>query len=148
VWIQKEEFRYYTGPAWQPGGNHGGIDPDDVTELVHVNTEGRLRLVNGDNVELFPGIRAYSGARHTYASQYVRVAGNPPFVLASDSCYLYRNLTEHKASDTFSKEDYPAIIKNQERMIELAGSPERVVPGHDALQFLRFPTQGRIARIR
>jgi glyoxylase-like metal-dependent hydrolase (beta-lactamase superfamily II) len=23
VWIQKEEFRYYTGPAWQPGGNHG-----------------------------------------------------------------------------------------------------------------------------
>jgi glyoxylase-like metal-dependent hydrolase (beta-lactamase superfamily II) len=27
VWIQKEEFRYYTGEAWQPGGNHGGIDP-------------------------------------------------------------------------------------------------------------------------
>lgn len=30
VWIQKEEFRYYTGPAWQPGGDHGGIDPEDV----------------------------------------------------------------------------------------------------------------------
>ena len=117
VWIQKEEFRYYTGDAWQPGGQHGGIDPEDAAELVRVNTEGRLRLVDGDNVEIFPGIRAYTGGRHTYASQYLRVEGNPPFVLASDNCYLYRNLAEHKASDTFSKADYPTNIKNQERMI-------------------------------
>jgi glyoxylase-like metal-dependent hydrolase (beta-lactamase superfamily II) len=148
VWIQKEEFRYYTGDAWQPGGQHGGIDPEDAAELVRVNTEGRLRLVDGDNVEIFPGIRAYTGGRHTYASQYLRVEGNPPFVLASDNCYLYRNLAEHKASDTFSKADYPANIKNQERMIKLAGSPDRVIPGHDALQFQRFPTAGRVARIR
>jgi glyoxylase-like metal-dependent hydrolase (beta-lactamase superfamily II) len=148
VWIQREEFRYYTGEAWQPGGQHGGIDPEDAAELVRVNTEGRLRLVDGDNVEIFPGVRAYTGGRHTYASQYLRVEGNPPFVLASDNCYLYRNLAEHKASDTFSKADYPANIKNQERMIHLAGSPDRVIPGHDALQFQRFPTVGRVARIR
>lgn len=148
VWIQKEEFHYYTGEAWQPGGNHGGIDPDDVKELVLLNTEGRLRLVDGDNIEIFPGVRAYTGARHTYASQYLRVEGDPPFVLASDSVYLYRNLAEPKASDTFSKDDYPANIKNQERMIELAGSPDRVVPGHDALQFQKFATQGRVAKIK
>jgi glyoxylase-like metal-dependent hydrolase (beta-lactamase superfamily II) len=148
VWIQKEEFRYYTGDAWQPGGQHGGIDPDDARALVRLNTEGRLRMVDGDNVEIFSGIRAYTGGRHTYASQYLRVEGNPPFVLASDNCYLYRNVTEHKASATFSEADYPANIKNQERMIELAGSPDRVIPGHDALQFQRFPTVGRVARIR
>jgi hypothetical protein len=55
---------------------------------------------DGDNVEIFPGIRACTGARHTYASQYLRVDGNPPFVLASDNCYLYRNIAEHKASAT------------------------------------------------
>ena len=148
VWIQKEEFRYYTGEAWQKGGNHGGIDPEDVQELVRLNTAGRLRLVDGDNVEIFPGIRAFTGARHTYASQYLRVEGHPTFVLASDSVYLYRNLAEHKASDTFSEADYPANIKNQERMIQLAGSPDRVVPGHDALQFEKFPTQGRVAKIK
>jgi glyoxylase-like metal-dependent hydrolase (beta-lactamase superfamily II) len=148
VWIQKDEFRYYTGEAWQPGGDHGGIDPDDVQELVRLNTEGRLRLVDGDNVEIFPGIRAYTGARHTFASQYLRVDGNPPFVLASDSVYLYRNLAEHKPSATFSKADYPANIKNQERMIQLAGSPDRVVPGHDALQFQKFATKGRVAKIK
>ncbi len=107
-----------------------------------------MRLVDGDDVEIFPGIRAYTGARHTYASQYLRIEGNPPFVLASDNCYLYRNLAEHKASATFSEADYAANIKNQTRMIELAGSAERVVPGHDALQFNKFPTQGRIAKIK
>ena len=148
VWIQKEEFRYYAGEAWQPGGDHGGIDPDDVQQLVRLNTEGRLRMVNGDDIEIFPGIRAYTGARHTFASQYLRIEGNPPFVLASDSVYLYRNLLEHKPSATFSEADYPANIKNQERMIQLAGSPDRVVPGHDALQFVKFPTHGRVAQLK
>jgi glyoxylase-like metal-dependent hydrolase (beta-lactamase superfamily II) len=148
VWIQKDEFRYYTGDAWQTGGDHGGIDPDDVAELVRINIEGRLRLIDGDDQEIFPGIRVYSGARHTYSSQYLRVDGSPPVVLASDNVYLYRNLSAHAASATFSDTDHAANIAAQDRMIELAGSPERVVPGHDALQFERFPTKGRIARIR
>jgi len=148
VWIQKQEFAYYAGDAWQPGGRHGGIDPDDVKVLVQLNTEGRLRLVDGDDVEILPGIHAYTGARHTWSSQYIRVDGEPPFVLASDNCYLYRNLAEHKASATFSEADQPANIRNQARMIALAGSVDRVVPGHDPRQFERFPTQGRIARIR
>jgi len=148
VWIQKDEYRYYTGDAWQPGGNHGGIDPEDVKALLQVNTEGRVRLVDGDNVEIFPGIRAYIGARHTYASEYLRVEGNPTFVLASDNCYLYRNLAEHAASATFSEADHAANIAAQARMIELAGSADRVVPGHDTLQFQKFPTQGRVATIK
>jgi glyoxylase-like metal-dependent hydrolase (beta-lactamase superfamily II) len=148
VWIQKDEYRYYTTDAWQPGGDHGGIDPEDVKQLVQLNTEGRLHLVDGDNVELFPGIRAYTGGRHTYASQYLRVDGNPPYVLASDNVYLYLNLSSHLASGTFSEGDRAANIANQARMIELAGSPDRVIPGHDALQFKRFPTEGRVAKIK
>ena len=148
VWIQKDEFRYYTADAWQAGGHNGGIDPDDIQQLVRLNTEGRLRLVDGDNVEILPGIRAFVGSRHTFASQYLRVDGHPAFVLASDSVYLYRNLIEHKPSATFSEADYPANIKNQDRMIQLAGSADRVLPGHDALQFQKFPTRGRVATIK
>jgi glyoxylase-like metal-dependent hydrolase (beta-lactamase superfamily II) len=148
VWIQKEEFRYYTQDAWQPGGNHDGIDPEDVQQLVRLNTEARLHLVDGDNVEIFPGIRSYTGARHTFASQYLRIDGSPPFILASDNVYLYRNLLEHRASATFSEADYPANIKNQERMIAFAGSVNRVIPGHDALQFQKYSTQGRVAKIK
>jgi glyoxylase-like metal-dependent hydrolase (beta-lactamase superfamily II) len=148
IWIQKEEYRYYTIDAWQPGGQHGGIDPEDVKALLQFNTEGRVHLVDGDNVEIFPGIRAYTGARHTYASQYLRVDGNPPFVLASDNCYFYLNLSSHLASATFSDADHAANIAAQSRMIDLAGSPDRVVPGHDALQFQKFPTEGRVAKIK
>jgi glyoxylase-like metal-dependent hydrolase (beta-lactamase superfamily II) len=148
VWIQREEYRYYTTDAWQPAGDHGGIDPDDIQELVRLNTAGRLRLINGDDVELFPGIRAYTGGRHTYASQYLRVDGNPSFVLASDNVYLYRNLVERKPSATFTEGDYAANLRNQERMIALAGSVDRVIPGHDALQTQKYPTEGRITRIK
>ena len=148
IWIQKQEYRYYTMDAWQPGGNHGGIDPEAARGLLQANTEGRMHLVDGDNVEIFPGIRAYTGARHTYASQYLRVEGNPTFVLASDNCYFYLNLTSHLASATFSDADHAANIAAQSRMIELAGSPDRVVPGHDALQFQKFPTEGRVAKIK
>jgi len=121
VWIQKDEYRYYTMDAWQASGDHGGIDPDDVKQLVQLNTEGRLHLIDGDNVEIFPGIRAYTGARHTYASQYLRVEGHPTYVLASDNAYFYLNLSAHLASATFSEADHPANIANQARMIELAG---------------------------
>jgi glyoxylase-like metal-dependent hydrolase (beta-lactamase superfamily II) len=148
VWIQKAEFSYYTETAWQAGGQHGGIDPDDVLQLVRLNTEGRLHLVSGDNVEIIPGIRAFTGSRHTFASQFLQIVGSPNYVLASDNVYLYRNLMEHKASATFSDADHAANIRNQQRMIQLAGSVDRVVPGHDAAQFQKFPTAGRVAKIK
>jgi glyoxylase-like metal-dependent hydrolase (beta-lactamase superfamily II) len=148
VWIQKEEYRYYTTDAWQPGGDHGGIDPEDVKELVRLNTEGRVHLVDGDNIEIFPGIRAYTGSRHTYASQYLCVQGSPNYVLSSDNVYLYLNLSTHLASATFSDADHAANIAQQSRMIQLAGSPDRILPGHDALQFQKFPTTGRVAKIK
>ncbi len=148
VWIQKAEYEYYTGAAWQPGGRKGGIDEDDIQELVRRNLRGKVRLVAGDDLEILPGIRAFTGARHTFASQYIRVAGASAFVLASDNCYLYENLRSHRASATFERSDEAANLAAQKRMIELAGDEGRVVPGHDLDQFLRFPTQGRVARLR
>lgn len=149
IWIQEEEFRYYTGPAWQEDGRRGGIDPEDVVHLVQRNTAGDVRLIEGDGVEILPGITVYTGARHTYASQYIRVAGDPAYVLASDNCYLYRNLREGRpVATTFAPEDRAANLKAQQRMVELAGSAERVVPGHDPEQFERFASEGRVARIR
>jgi glyoxylase-like metal-dependent hydrolase (beta-lactamase superfamily II) len=148
IWIQKAEYEYYTGAAWQAGGHHGGIEPEDVQELVRRNIAGKVRVVDGDDKEILPGIRAYTGARHTYASQYLRVEGQPVFVLASDNCYLYENLKSHRAGATFLPTDAPANIAAQQRMIELAGSADRVVPGHDPEQFNHFPTIGRVAHIR
>src|SRR5207244_12063159 len=96
IWIQDAEYAYYTGEAWRPGGSHSGIDAEDVLALVKANTEGRVRLVKGDDQEAIDGIRFYTGGRHTYASQYVAVnAKAGTVVLASDNCYLYENLDTH-----------------------------------------------------
>jgi glyoxylase-like metal-dependent hydrolase (beta-lactamase superfamily II) len=148
LWIQREEFAYYTGPAWQEDGRHGGIDPADIVHLVRRNTAGQVRLIDGDDVEILPGVRVFTGGRHTYASQYIRVDGDPPYVLASDNCYLYRNLREHAPVATFTPADRPSNLEALDRMVKLAGSADRVVPGHDPSQFTRFPTDGRVARIR
>ena len=148
IWIQRQEYEYYTGAAWQEGGRHGGIDPEDILNLVRFNTEERVRLVDGDDVEIMPGIRAYTGARHTFASQYITVAGDPTYVLASDNCYMYLNLELRSPVATFTPEDRPASLAALDRMIALAGTPDRIVPGHDMQQFERFATNGRVARIK
>ncbi len=146
IWIQEEEYRYYTADAWQPDGESGPIDADDIVHLVHRNTLGQVRLIQGDSVEFLPGITAYTGARHTYASQYIQVGG---YVLASDNCYLYRNMEEHEPIGiTFSEADRDLNLAAIERMLDLAGSADRVIPGHDPLQFEKFTSEGRVARIR
>ena len=72
------------------------------------------------------------------------VEGTPRFLLASDHSYLYRNMEKHM--NTFSPADDAKNIKNQERMIRLAGSLDRVISRHDALQFEKYPTHGRAPR--
>ena len=147
IHIQREEYAYYTGPAWRQGGRHGGIDEEDIVSLLRRNLDGKVVPVDGDDAEVLPGIRAYTGARHTYASQYILVEGAEPFVLASDNCYLFRNLETRTAGATFLPEDRAGNEAALDRMVRLAGAPERVVPGHDPLQFQRFPTRGRVALI-
>jgi glyoxylase-like metal-dependent hydrolase (beta-lactamase superfamily II) len=150
VWIQKEEYHYYLGAAWQIGGKHGGVDPEDMQTLLQRNLRGRLRLIEGDDVEFIPGIRAHTGGRHTHESQYLSIEGTPPFVLASDDCYFYENIRSRLASVTVSPADAAANLTAQARMLALAGSPDRVVPGHDPRQFQQFPCsgRGRVARIK
>ena len=43
----------------------------------------------------------------------------------------------------FSPADQATNIKNQERIFRLAGSIDRVISRHDALQFEKYSTHGR-----
>jgi glyoxylase-like metal-dependent hydrolase (beta-lactamase superfamily II) len=139
IWIQREEYRYYTGEAWQSRGAHGGVDADDMQALLKVNTEGRLRFVEGDDQEIIPGLRCYTGGKHTWASQYVAAATRGgTVVLTSDNVYLYENLDKHAAiAQTL---DAASNLKAQDRIRTLASDPRLIVPGHDPLVFERFAT--------
>ena len=148
VWIRKDEFSYYTGEAWQQRNTHGGIDAEDVLALVKLNTEGRVRLVGGDDQEVIEGVRLYTGGRHTYASQYVGVSTKSgTVVIASDNMYLYENLDRH--APVAQTLDAASNLKAQERMKQLASKAELIVPGHDPAVFIRFPRPGNgVARIQ
>ena len=144
IWVQKDEYNYYTGEAWQQKSTHGGIDKDDVLAAVKLNLEGRLTLVNGDAQEILPGITCYTGGKHTWQSQYVGVSTRSgTVVLASDNMYLYENRDKHlPIAQTL---DAGSNLRAQDRMKELAAKPGLIVPGHDPAEFDRFPKAGERA---
>ena len=148
IWIQREEYAYYTGDAWHAPNTHGGIDEEDMLALVRINTQGRLRFVDGDDEEPIPGIRCYTGGKHTWASQYVGVqtaAGTAVFT--SDNMYLYENM--EKRAPIAQTLDPAANLKAQERIRTLAAEPTLIVPGHDPAVFERYPRVAEgVVRIR
>jgi glyoxylase-like metal-dependent hydrolase (beta-lactamase superfamily II) len=148
IWIQKDEYAYYTGAAWQPEGKTGGIEPEDVLMLVRLNTEHKVNLVDGDGKEIIDGVTVYTGGRHTFASQYVGVrTASGTVVIASDNIYLYENLQKHlPIAATF---DADSNLKAQDRMRQIASRLDLIVPGHDPEVFIKFPTPGNgVARIQ
>ena len=148
VWVQKDEYEYYTGEAWQSARAHGGIDADDVLEIVKRNTADRVSFVRGDDETSLSGIEFGVGGKHTFASQFVavRTMQAHTVVLASDNMYLYENLDTHTAiAQTL---DAASNLRTQDRMRSLASEPRLLVPGHDPAVFSRFPrVSDRIVRI-
>lgn len=140
VWIQKNDFMYFVGKAWQKGGNTIGLDKKDVQKLVDINSDGRLNLVDGDDIEILPGIRVYTGSKHSYENQYVLVnsnSDNKKILVASDAVWCYYNL-EHLLPSAYSF-DPEANVEAMKRMKTLVTNTRYIIPGHDDLVFTRFP---------
>jgi glyoxylase-like metal-dependent hydrolase (beta-lactamase superfamily II) len=140
IWIQKEDYNYFVGEAWQKDGRHGGFYKRDVDTMVSLNLAGKLTLVDGDDKEILPGIKVYTGSRHTYNSQFVLVqTGGDKVILASDNIWIYYNLEQLKSSPypngTF---DTTAYVKSMQRMKTLASNIKYIIPGHDPAIFSRF----------
>lgn len=143
VWIQKEEFNYYSEAEHQ---KNTGVFPVDMKMLTTLKDQNRLELVDGDDKEILPGITVYTGGRHTYASQYVGVNTTKGIViLASDNVYLYENI--EKSLPIPATFDAESNLRAQERMKKL-GAPDLIIPGHDPAVFMKFPKPGDgVARI-
>ena len=135
VWIQRDEYAYYVGGDGTP--LHAAIDTLDAAMLARMNRAGRVQLVEGDDRELLPGLTAYTGGKHTFASQYIGVrTARGTVVLASDNCYLYENLDRHRPiAQTL---DSTSNLAAQDRMKRIASSRRLIVPGHDPAVFQRF----------
>jgi glyoxylase-like metal-dependent hydrolase (beta-lactamase superfamily II) len=147
VWIQADEYHHYVTPL-TGAPQERGIEAEVSHMLFDLERRGRLRLITGDAQEFLPGITAYTGGKHTFASQYVGVrtaAGTA--VIASDNVYLYENLDRRAAiAQTL---DAASNLRAQERMRSLASHVRLILPGHDPAVFQRFrAARNGVARIR
>ncbi len=139
IWIQREEYEHHIGAGGEVLAR--AVDPDVAAMFAKLRADGRVSLVEGDDQEILPGIRVYTGGKHTFASQYVGVSGEAgTIVLASDNAYLYENLERGLAiAQTL---DAASNLAAQARMLRLAGPGRMVVPGHEPAIFERFPASG------
>jgi len=141
IWMQKEDFNYFVGTAWQKDGSNGGFNKRDVLKLMDANLAGRLTLVNGDDKEIIPGITVYTGSRHTFNSQYVLVkTGTNKIILASDNIWIYYSLDHLTPASVGGTLDPAGYVKAMQRMKTLASDVKFIIPGHDAKIFFIFPT--------
>ncbi len=140
VWIQEKDYNYFVGKAWQKDSKSGGFNKRDVRKLVELNLSKKLTLIDGDEKEIFPNIKVYTGSRHTYDSQFILVNnGTNKIVLASDNAYIYYNLEHLTSAPKNATFDINAYVKSMERMNSLASDTKFIIPGHDALLLTKFP---------
>ena len=135
IWIQRAEYEHHVGAKGEVLDR--AISQVDATMLHDLRADGRVRLVEGDAQEIIPGIRVYTGGRHTYASQYVGVnTRSGTVIISSDNMYLYENL--ERRVPIAATLDSVSNLAAQDRMKSLAARPELVIPGHDPAVFTRF----------
>jgi glyoxylase-like metal-dependent hydrolase (beta-lactamase superfamily II) len=148
IWMQKNDFSYFVGDAWQKGASNKGLDKRDVQKIIQANLEGRLQLVDGDSIEIIPGIRVFIGSKHTYESQHLLInSKNEKVHLASDDCWFYYNLNYLLSVPlTFNANAYVTQLR---RMKTLVADTNLIIPGHDPLVISKFKqVASGVVRIR
>jgi len=132
VWMQRKDYSYFVSENWKKEG-----DSIDVLKIVHENLNRKLHLIDGDSVEIFPGIRVFIGSKHTYESQYVLVnTGQEKIIIASDNIWFFYNLN-HMVSIPLTL-DPKAYVKQMNRMKRLV-KLKYIIPGHDEKVLQMFP---------
>jgi glyoxylase-like metal-dependent hydrolase (beta-lactamase superfamily II) len=140
VWMQKDDFDYFVGEAWQENGFSIGFQKNDVRNIIEINLQGRLKLVKGDNIEIIPGIKVFTGSKHTFENQYLLVNTNSKtnkILIASDAIWFYYNLNNLLPATLCM--DPKAYVEAMKRMKTLVTNPDLIIPGHDDIVFSKFP---------
>jgi glyoxylase-like metal-dependent hydrolase (beta-lactamase superfamily II) len=148
--LQDCEMAYATGRCMCHAELRKPFEADDVTAMIRKVFAGRVAFHDGAD-EIAPGITVHKIGGHSRGLQSVRVnTRRGPVMVASDATHLYAHFEEGRVFPiTYNVGDVLAGYATLER---LAGSPDRVIPGHDPLVLDRYPAakpglEGWIARL-
>ncbi len=135
-WLQREELEFWTGLAGQYPHYRFFAEPGPLADLVTLNYAGRVKLVEGDTPVL-PGLRAHFVGGHTAGLQVLSAeTARGTVVLTSDASHFYRNIERRDPVQIIT--NLPQMLRGFELIDALAGSPDRVVTGHDPEVARRF----------
>ena|SRR6218665_1257407 len=139
AWMQEEDYHDF---VTKKDPESCGFNQKDIQKVRDRNAKGSLRLIKGNDQAILPGIRVFTGSKHTAGSQFVLAsnAEKQSVIIASDNCKYYRNATRLLSSPATS--DQKAYIRNLEIMRQLVKDPDLIVPGHDPLVFTKFKSVG------
>ena len=136
--VQEAEVQFATGRTMCGPHLRDAFSVDDVKKLIDLIYEDRVRFHHGDTVA-FPGISLHLLPGHSMGLQGVRVmTPRGAVLLASDATHFYANyLLQRPARITV---DGVATLRSYERLLEIVGTHDRIVPGHDPKIRRLYPT--------
>ena len=135
--LQDRELAYATGRYMAHGFFSGAYELDEITAMVRHVYAGRVAFHDGD-AELGPGISVHRVGGHTKGLQVVRLWTRGGWlVLASDASHYFANMEAGRPFPIVA--DVTEMFDGWARLLELAGDPARIVPGHDPEVMQRFP---------
>ncbi|CAN5448493.1 N-acyl homoserine lactonase family protein [soil metagenome] len=143
--VQAGEIAGATGRDMQAPICRAAFAVEDVLEMIRRLFADRARLVEGDT-ELAPGITLHLLGGHTRGLQGVRVHTERGWVmLASDALHFYANLT--RANPFPVLVDLPGVILAGRKALALAGSLDKLIPGHDPAVTKLYPEHTEVADV-
>jgi glyoxylase-like metal-dependent hydrolase (beta-lactamase superfamily II) len=135
--VQDAEVAFATGRCMCERQLRVAFDVEDVVALVKSTYAERVRFYDGDATPL-PGISVHKLPGHSAGMQAVRVmTPRGPVVLASDVSHYYANLL--RRAPFVITVDAVATLRSYDRLFELAGDIEHIVPGHDPATRVLYP---------
>ena len=143
--VQDGEVGFATGRCMCHPMFSAPYDVEDVVGLVRKVYAGRVVFHDGD-AALCDGLSLHRVPGHTAGLQVVRIwTARGWIVLASDASHLYANLAQRRP---FSIVHEPAaLLEGYRRLLDLAGSPDAIIPGHDPEVARLYPPHPDAARV-
>ncbi len=144
--VPERDLRFFTGPAIQYDAIRHFVYPQDLNSILKLSYDGRVKFVDG-NQTIFPGIAVHAIGGHTPGLHVVSVeTSKGKAVLASDICYLYRNINEGIIPGLFV--DLMESLRGLQRLQAVASNKTLIFPSHDPELCSRFEsTDGEVIRI-
>jgi N-acyl homoserine lactone hydrolase len=123
------------------------LDPADVLYARQLEHEGRLKLVDGVELGVLPGVDVRPAFdTHTDGSQYVVVNNSADtWVVTGDNVYSYRNVETSESKPGYTGIGYSsgslwASLHIIDEMLEHATSSMTLAIGHEGETYDRFPS--------